>query len=1546
MAFFKWFVKIEQAQIAEPVDPNAPLEPFDYYSLQPSGFFKKKFGTLTSFLFKKVLPATLRVMQRIHPNIHLRFLNFAIVTRDADVRQVLGDGESFGVPYGPEMNLLGNGTTFALGQDGPEHLRLNKIMREVIHPEKDMQLIVAQTRSFSEALFDNGRGQLDVITDLITRVATETGARYFGVQIDDPKAFAEWSLAASCLLFGDPTGDKKTRRVALNGGRRLCLAIDKSIRLSRDHGPDRGDSIVDRLVARDDITDAEIRATILGMITGFIPTNTLAAGKMLTELLRRPKIFAEARRLATSGDRAGVRAIIMEAARLDSALAPGQWRIARKEAVIAPGTSRARTIPRGTVILVSTMTALRDPRRFTSPNKFEAGRAVEGDLMFGGGPHACLGRHIATEQLTEIFMVLFSQPDLRPAKGKLGKAEYVGAFPVRLDMLYRTPASEQNMVTVIAPVLPNITKESADRQIATLGHPASSAMQEALDATGIVHFSSLATIESKDQLHLVMELSVDGPARDAMLAIGRHAEALLRPIFALSGLQPDQDLGAHIAGHIARLHSRPWGATGLNFNGTGEFSVKQIEKQARLATLTESIVQEHLARNAYDGSRAMRMLRHVRAVINQDAFLKNQAKPKEDHWDRELLSAMRTSKRNSYDAYILKPSRKRLSIADHQKRSIFGAAWAFIVSKESAFLLLPIFGLFGLLITGLWQLSASPSLFESGCTVHWQWPPGIDGCDLTWPASGLWLLSGVGTFLAALLATLLALAVLIGGTIAFLRFKEMRDAVDARPASLEHMKAIMKIEDHRNYAQNHIMAVGDLKEGAFRKLTHAFALWAIKMAVMFYYRPGFVINMGTIHYARWFRLPGTDKAVFYSNYNGSWESYLEDFITRARWGQTAVWSNWKGFPTTEFLINKGAENGDRFKLWVRGKQQIVPFWYSRFPHLTTDHIRNNALIHRGLSRARNDNEARDWLRCFGSMPRAHNRIESDEVQSLVFSGLGKYHHSTCLILKLPDDIRRRANWHDLLVGQRVLVSDADLDAQLIELRSDGLELDSASTKDGGFASRRFWLNSAYVIGFGDQRPGTAQLDERNQVAVFLALSAQGLERYSKTGGGDAEVRGDIPDAFPAAFRMGMAKRSKILGDFGDASPTKWHWADTAEDSTATAEAVLMVYGRNKEGMAIAVKVHSELLRILGGEIIDQIGSVQTEKGFGFEHFGFRDGLSQPVIRGTSASKRDTPPRDIVEAGEFILGYENSQGFFPPSPLVRAEADPGDDLPIPPVNALSRFPDFGGLDSSAIPRDFGRNGTFLVIRELAQDVSAFDDHINRTTQQMFLNRLAERESGMKLTANGFDDIERLIGQRPSTEWVAAKMMGRWRDGRPLVGNMLEAETAPNPADISNDFTYGADDPQGLACPFGAHIRRSNPRDSKQPGDPLEQGITNRHRLLRRGRLYTRPALEEGAAQPEKGMLFACLCSDIERQFEFVQQTWINAPDFHGLTDEPDPIVGARNAKSSFTIPTPAGSVNLKQPKGGGMKRFVTVRGGGYFFLPSRSALLFLATSLRL
>jgi Dyp-type peroxidase family len=282
---------------------------------------------------------------------------------------------------------------------------------------------------------------------------------------------------------------------------------------------------------------------------------------------------------------------------------------------------------------------------------------------------------------------------------------------------------------------------------------------------------------------------------------------------------------------------------------------------------------------------------------------------------------------------------------------------------------------------------------------------------------------------------------------------------------------------------------------------------------------------------------------------------------------------------------------------------------------------------------------------------------------------------------------------------------------------------------------------------------------------------------------------------------------------------------------------------------------------------------------------------------------------------------------------------GLELPILSDGDLGRFPDFGDKGLGSAPRDFGRNGAFIVIRELAQDVDGFEAFAARKAAEL----LGEAPSA---TQAAYRDLYKLIGQFPDRDWIKAKLMGRWPNGRPLIGNPVNraGQIADDPAclaaETENDFTYGSDDPQGLACPFGAHIRRTNPRDSKQPGDVKEQIITNRHRLLRRGRTYVRQA-SDGSI--EKGLVFAAVCADLERQFEFVQQAWANASSFHGLSNEPDPIFGADcpdpatgdTAPRGFTIPTPAGPIKLN-----GMQNFVTVKAGGYFFLPSRSALTWL------
>lgn len=810
---------------------------------------------------------------------------------------------------------------------------------------------------------------------------------------------------------------------------------------------------------------------------------------------------------------------------------------------------------------------------------------------------------------------------------------------------------------------------------------------------------------------------------------------------------------------------------------------------------------------------------------------------------------------------------------------------------------------------------------------------------LDWPDSNVYqVVSFLGNLLWQLAATLVSVAggvfvglllMAVGLSVAgllcayLLRKSETADkGIDIDP-DLDHVKSVTELENPRGFVQNHIVAVTELKTDPrwLRRLTLGFGFFWVEKLITYLYRPGLIIDMGTIHFARWFRLPGTDKLVFTSNYDGSWESYLEDFITKAQWGQTAVWGNGVGFPEVEWLFYKGAGDGARFKRWVRRQQRRTRFWYSRFPDLSTDQIRNNALICEGLAKASSDSDARAWVDLFGSRPRPAEALERSEIQSLILKGLGKYKSAELFPVRIPDGEHPSwTSWFSQICNP--------------DIGDDGMR-----------------------VSFGD--------NVTDDVVMTVALSAEGLDRmglgklqYSNFGKDSNSLA-----SFPEAFVRGMANegRARILGDSGVSHPEHWKWSsnDPQQDwrvEDRPAHVIVMMYGKNRA--ALKEKVSEEKDRLaheygleVGPSIImrdlpEDIGQLK-------ESFGFRDGISQPIMEGTNASKTDVDPMHIVKPGEFVLGYPDNRGNFPHSPVVVAPLKDLGVLGQRPKDLPDRYPEFdqkGGLEL----RDFGRNGSFLIMRQMQQHSTEFSDYLEYKSAE-----LSGKYDGLNITS----------------EWLAAKMVGRKTNGVSLlaephfaganVSKTIEAEAdeeqcrnktakpedrcmrndgAPSQAD--NDFLFGTEDPQGLKCPYGAHIRRANPRDSLAPKSQYQIDISNRHRLLRRGRPYVKSEDQATIAQggdPAEGLLFMCLNSDIERQFEFVQQTWMTARIFHGLEDERDPIVAAKEADENgtpvlgkFTIPTSFGPIQLDD-----VPPFVTITNGGYFFMPSRSAIRFLS-----
>ncbi|HMK01719.1 MAG TPA: hypothetical protein VK552_20560, partial [Reyranella sp.] len=430
--------------------------------------------------------------------------------------------------------------------------------------------------------------------------------------------------------------------------------------------------------------------------------------------------------------------------------------------------------------------------------------------------------------------------------------------------------------------------------------------------------------------------------------------------------------------------------------------------------------------------------------------------------------------------------------------------------------------------------------------------------------------------------------------------------------------------------------------------------------------------------------------------------------------------------------------------------------------------------------------------------------------------------------------------------------------------------------------------------------GSSQRDAEG--AVVLGLSCGGLQKLG--------LREDEIATFPVAFQQGndAAWRARAIGDSGSNAPEHWSWGA----SSKTVDAALLVYARSQPELDESAAERAHEIERFGHEIVHQVRFREVPEKDAVrsaEPFGYVDGISQPIIRGL----RDHIPADqrhqAVQPGEFILGYRDNQGYVPPTPTVLARHDPHNTLPAAPSTA-GWPPGNGSATPHEARHDLGRNGTFLVVRQLEQDVDAFTG---------FLQQQA--------TALAGDPRVPPPGQVPVADWLGAKIVGRWKDGSSLVAH----RERPGGEQPDNDFTYGSNDVGGLSCPLGAHIRRANPRDSFDPGNKTQLKITNRHRILRVGRPY---AAQNGRKNP--GLMFMCMNVDLDRQFEFVQQTWLMSRSFHGLENENDTMLNDRGAKNLFTIPTANGPLRVRN-----MSDFITVLGGAYFFLPGRHALQYLA-----
>ena len=461
----------------------------------------------------------------------------------------------------------------------------------------------------------------------------------------------------------------------------------------------------------------------------------------------------------------------------------------------------------------------------------------------------------------------------------------------------------------------------------------------------------------------------------------------------------------------------------------------------------------------------------------------------------------------------------------------------------------------------------------------------------------------------------------------------------------------------------------------------------------------------------------------------------------------------------------------------------------------------------------------------------------------------------------------------------------------------------------------------------------ADLDLRQVRALQVAFTAPGIRTL---GAPEDLFRDDSLHAFPHEFRLGMAgygldteARSRRLGDIGKSAPSNWEWGAAR---TQTPDVLVMLYAETGGLEAFLRMVLADLAS--GFEVYRMLDTANTigEGKLRREPFGFVDGISQPeidwLVRRKPGTSADLEYGNLIAPGEFLLGYQNEYGLYTRRPLLEPVLDP--------ANILSP------ADDNPVMHDLGRNGTYLVFRQLEQDVGEF---------WRFVRHKSPEDRGVTLA-------EAMVGRKLA-------------NGDPLI-TATRAEIAgigPNPLDIrQNNFTFEPD-PEGLTCPFGAHIRRANPRTADLPGGRegiipwllrtlgLQQGgprddllsSSRFHRIIRRGRPYgvltgdPQGAARGGSPDIPTGLHFICLNANISRQFEFIQSAWISNAQFNAMSLETDPLLGNRvpsptgQATDTFSLPDPAGPSR----RIAGLPQFVTVRGGGYFFLPSIRALRFFA-----
>lgn len=446
--------------------------------------------------------------------------------------------------------------------------------------------------------------------------------------------------------------------------------------------------------------------------------------------------------------------------------------------------------------------------------------------------------------------------------------------------------------------------------------------------------------------------------------------------------------------------------------------------------------------------------------------------------------------------------------------------------------------------------------------------------------------------------------------------------------------------------------------------------------------------------------------------------------------------------------------------------------------------------------------------------------------------------------------------------------------------------------------------AAFNQAFSQARRSSAGDDPKHYKATWLGIgfTHAGLQFFT----GLPEVFSAVPAGTTIeAFVQGPYERALALGDTDDNDPKHWLFGNNHD---RTVHAVLTVASDTRTDLDNAIKAQREAVSRAGAlAVFEQDGGALPGSRRGKEHFGFKDGVSEPGVRGFDAEDPERkgyvlghPGTRLIDAGEFVIGEEPS--------------------PEHPRDTYARQHMPAWMD----------NGSFQVVRRLEQDVPGWWAQVGSSLRQLIDGKA--------------------VPEGTSAEWLAARMVGRWRSGASVAACPMKPANTPD-AEPDNNFDY-SDDPDGLITPLFSHLRKCNPRKGLVDGGELvDEKFMDVRRIMRRGIPYGQPfdpTSDDEASAPDasRGLVFVCYQADLVAQFEFMQADWINDPDFpHGRDAKPGPdamvsgiLSDTNDGKVSYESTSPSGERMTSTLT---LSQFVRTRGAVYAFAPSLSTLRRLA-----